>query len=114
MSAAPPQFHRPDTLHPERVQALGMREIVLAVNEAQPIDHTHDHPLGNRAAARNFIRGQAGALADLCRAHANHTLELQPMFGGEAPGAWLRPSFGLRRTYMPFLAAANNQPAGTP
>ncbi|AAP41453.1 small capsid protein [Macacine alphaherpesvirus 1] len=114
MADADPRFHLPDTLHPERIQALGLREIVLAVNEARPIDHTHDHPLGNRAAARNFIRGQAGALADLCRAHANHTLELQPMFSREAPGAWLRPAFGLRRTYMPFLAAPNNQPAGTP
>ncbi|QPO25244.1 small capsid protein [Bovine alphaherpesvirus 2] len=98
------EFHRPDTITVDGVRDIPLRDIVLRVNNSRRLDHTHDHPLGNQAAVRYFIRGQAAALAQLGMDHANNTLAPQPMFYWESQGRWLRPSFGLKRTFSPFIA----------
>ncbi|BBM13207.1 small capsid protein [pteropodid alphaherpesvirus 2] len=97
------QFHRPTSINVDDVRAMSLRDLVLAVNTSRNIDHGYDHPLGNHTAVRNFVRGQAGALAQLCNQHANNTFATQPMFSHEAPADWLRPTFGLRRTFSPFV-----------
>lgn len=109
---AAPQFHRPSTITADNVRALGMRGLVLATNNAQFImDNSYPHPHGTQGAVREFLRGQAAALTDLGVTHANNTFAPQPMFAGDAAAEWLRPSFGLKRTYSPFVVRDTKTPS---
>ncbi|AFR32476.1 small capsid protein [Leporid alphaherpesvirus 4] len=96
-------FSRPDSITADGVRQLSLRDIVLAVNDARRMDRKHDHPQGNNAALVHFLRGQAMALRQLYETGADGTLAVQPMFYGEQHGRWLRPAFGLKRTYSPFI-----------
>ncbi|AMB17060.1 small capsid protein [Macropodid alphaherpesvirus 1] len=104
------QFHRPVTIKACEVKKLPLGELITEVNAAPQLTPDHNHPEGNHVAAREFLRGQASALRQLCRAHSKNTFERQPMFYGESNNAWLRPTFGLRRTFSPFFVTPTNPP----
>ncbi|AQS79180.1 small capsid protein [Ateline alphaherpesvirus 1] len=103
-------FGRPNTISARAVGAMDMRHIIQQVNAAPPPDQQHEHPRGNAAAAHSYVRGLAGALTALYNAHAHNTLAPQPMFAAPDPASWLRPAFGLKRTFSPFTPTAP-QPA---
>ncbi|ADO13792.1 small capsid protein [Saimiriine alphaherpesvirus 1] len=99
-------FSHPDSISARAVGAMELRDIIRAVNSTAPIDAQHPHPRGNAAAAQAYVRGLAGALTQLYNAHANNTLAPQPMFASPDPASWLRPTFGLKRTFSPFTPTA--------
>ncbi|QOD40255.1 small capsid protein [Macropodid alphaherpesvirus 2] len=97
------QFHLPATIKTCEIKKLPIDELITRVNAAPPIDPDNTPPDVTRTAAHEFLLGQTSAFRHLCRSHSKNTIERQPMFFGESNNTWLRPTFGLRRTFSPFM-----------
>ncbi|QOD40182.1 small capsid protein [Macropodid alphaherpesvirus 4] len=110
LMASPVQFNLPATIKACEIKKMNISDLITRVNAAPPIDPDNNPPDVTSAAVHEFLLGQTSSFRHLCRSHSKNTIERQPMFFGESNNTWLRPTFGLRRTFSPFMVKHRNAP----
>ncbi|UJO49894.1 UL35 [anatid alphaherpesvirus 1] len=92
---------RPETYTYEALSAVPFFALLMELNSVSGHANVRQNTVS--AARLALIRALSAGLTTIRRANDDATLGRYPMFGRTDGASWVRPSFGLKRTFSPRI-----------